>query len=224
MAADPISAPSAYVLDETRLHVRTRLRLGRMARDEQIPGECPFRDIARIAPPNVVGPACEGLTDVLIADPRNDDHAIMSQLTTVFHLLHNAIVDRLPPPAQSARAVPIAAAYETFNCARAAVTLIYRNIIRKDLMRRILHPDVYDAYASDQPTFIDQAGLDAGGIPLEFSHGAFRFGHAMVRNKYRINDRATFDLVDVLGRNSTHEPVNMPLGKNWIVRWSHLFF
>ena len=33
------------------------------------------------------------LTEALIADPRNDDHAIMSQLTALFALLHNGLID-----------------------------------------------------------------------------------------------------------------------------------
>ncbi len=60
-------------------------------------------------------------------------------------------------------------------------------------MRRVLHPSIYAAYTGPVPNFIDPASSggheqDGWQIPLEFSHGAFRFGHAMVRPEYVIND------------------------------------
>jgi len=57
-------------------------------------------------------------------------------------------------------------------------------------MRRVLHPEIYAAYSAESPPFMDQAAETEGDweIPFEFSHGAFRFGHAMVRPEYRIND------------------------------------
>ena len=52
------------------------------------------------------------------------------------------------------------------------------------------------------PDFLDRSG-DSGRamrweIPFEFSHGAFRFGHAMVRPEYHINDLSTHDLNNTL--------------------------
>jgi hypothetical protein len=60
-------------------------------------------------------------------------------------------------------------------------------------------------------------------VPLEFSHGAFRFGHAMVRPEYVINDLSTHDLINTLEKTSANDPVNMPLDSSWIVRWSRFF-
>ena len=67
-------------------------------------------------------------------------------------------------------------------------------------MRRVIHPAIYASYSGPSPHFIDRphpAGTLAIGdweIPLEFSHGAFRFGHAMVRPEYQINDLSLHDL------------------------------
>ncbi|MBX4299028.1 hypothetical protein K4H04_25055, partial [Mycobacterium tuberculosis] len=81
-------------------------------------------------------------------DARNDDHAIISQLTAMFGLLHNGLVDlaRRGEPVSNANA-RFGAAYRRFLCARDAMTSIYRNIIAKDAMRRVLHPAVYAAYS-----------------------------------------------------------------------------
>ena len=240
----PVGSPSVYALDAPNDERRTKLRLGRMRwKDKGVEAGCPFRDIARTPAENVTGidRSIAGkrvaLTEALIADPRNDDHAIMSQLTALFALLHNGLVDvvRRGEPATGPNA-SLGAAYKRFLCARDALTLIYRNIVRKDLMRRVIHPEIYAAYAGTNPDFIDRPAPSNSGatsrgirehggwqIPLEFSHGAFRFGHAMVRPEYVINDLATHDLNNTLEKNSANDPVNMPLDATWIVRWSHFF-
>jgi hypothetical protein len=232
----PVSSPFVYALDAPNDDRRTKLRLGRMRwKDKSVEAGCPFRDIARAPAENVTGidRSIAGhrvaLTEALVADPRNDDHAIMSQLTALFALLHNGLVDlvRRHEPANGHNA-RFGAAYTRFLCARGAVTLIYHNIIRKDLMRRAMHPAIYAAYSGPNPDFIDRHASsseadDGWQIPIEFSHGAFRFGHAMVRPEYHINDFSTHDLNNTLEKSSANDPVNMPLDSSWIVRWSRFF-
>ena len=231
----PVGSPFVYAQDAPNDERRTKLRLGRMRwKDKAVEAGCPFRDIARTPAENVTGidRSIAGkrvaLTEALIADPRNDDHAIMSQLTALFALLHNGLVDmvRRGEPTAGPNA-HLGAAYNRFLCARDALTLIYHSIIRKDLMRRVLHPAIYAAYCGPIPNFIDRAAGEMPGqgwqIPLEFSHGAFRFGHAMVRPEYRINDIFTHDLNNTLEKNSANDPVNMPLDASWIVQWSQFF-
>lgn len=240
----PVGSPSVYALDAANDERRTKLRLGRMRwKDKAVEAGCPFRDIARTPAENVTGidRSIAGrrvaLTEALIADPRNDDHAIMSQLTALFALLHNGLIDivRRGEPAAGPNA-NLGAAYKRFLCARDALTLIYHNVIRKDLMRRAMHPAIYAAYAGPIRNFIDRPvhgeddsaarGMperDGWQVPLEFSHGAFRFGHAMVRPEYVINDLATHDLNNTLEKTSANDPVNMPLDSTWMVRWSRFF-
>jgi hypothetical protein len=228
----PVGSPFVYALDAPNDERRTKLRLGRMRwKEKGVEAGCPFRDIARTPAENVTGidRSIAGhraaLTEALVADPRNDDHAIMSQLTALFALLHNGLIDivRRGEPATGINA-SLGAAYTRFLCARDALTSIYHNIIAKDLMRRALHPAIYATYAGSRPTFIDRPAQQSGWqIPLEFSHGAFRFGHAMVRPEYVINDLSTHDLNNTLEKNSANDPVNMPLDSTWIVRWSHFF-
>jgi hypothetical protein len=232
----PVGSPSVYALDAPNDDRRTKLRLGRMRwKDKNVEAGCPFRDIARAPAENVTGidRSIAGhrvaLTEALVADPRNDDHAIMSQLTALFALLHNNLIDlvRRHEPIAGPNA-HFGAAYKRFLCVRGALTSIYHNIIRKDLMRRVIHPKIYAAYCGPNPDFIDRSG-DAGRvndgwqIPIEFSHGAFRFGHAMVRPEYQINDLSTHDLNNTLEKSSANDPVNMPLDSSWIVRWSRFF-
>ena len=233
----PVGSPHIYALDAPNDDRRTKLRLGRMRWKENEPASgCPFRDIARTQAENVTGidrsiagvrPA---LTEALVADPRNDDHAVMSQLTALFALLHNGLVDIIRR--QEGHAVPNArfgAAYKRFLCARGALTAIYHNVIRNDLMQRVLHPAIYAAYRGPTPDFIDRPSFTEGSptsdweVPFEFSHGAFRFGHAMVRHEYQINDLSLHDLNNTLEKSSINDPANMPLDETWMVQWSRFF-
>jgi hypothetical protein len=240
----PVGSPFIYAQDTPNDERRTKLRLGRMRwKDKPVEAGCPFRDIARTPAENVTGidrsiPGQRlALTEALVADPRNDDHAIMSQLTALFALLHNGLVDmiRRGEPTTGINA-NLGAAYKRFLCTRDALTSIYHNIIRKDLMRRVIHPTIYAAYADPACSFLDRpahvqndlavrstAERSDWRVPLEFSHGAFRFGHAMVRPEYVINDLATHDLSNTLEKTSANDPVNMPLDATWIVRWSRFF-
>ena len=76
------------------------------------------------------------------------------------------------------------------SCAPAsALTAIYHNIIRNDLMRRVIHPAMYAAYDRPDPDFIDRSHISrrprsprlgnsfrvfARRIPLRPRHGAAR--------------------------------------------------
>ena len=238
----PVGSPFIYAQDTPNDERRTKLRLGRMRwKDQNVESGCPFRDIARTPAENVTGidrsiPGRRvALTEALVADPRNDDHALMSQLTALFAQLHNGLVDivRHGEPLVAVNA-NLGAAYKRFLCARDALTAIYHSVVQKDLMKRVVHPAIYAAYASPNRSFLDHVAHDSSAargapapnnwqIPLEFSHGAFRFGHAMVRPEYVINDQSTHDLVNTLEKTSANDPVNMPLDSTWIVRWSRFF-
>ncbi|HZR90543.1 MAG TPA: peroxidase family protein [Bradyrhizobium sp.] len=231
----PVGSPHLYALDAPSDDRRTKLRLGRMrwkiakgdvATDD---ARCPFRDIARTRVEDHTGIDRDkggrvALTEALLADPRNDDHAIISQLTALFALLHNALVDlaRRGEPVSHANG-RFGAAYKRFLCARDALSAIYHHIIRNDVMRRVLHPAIYAAYSTVNPWFMDRHSASDWQIPLEFSQGAFRFGHAMVRPEYRINDLTRHDLNNTLEKSSANDPVNMPLDDTWMVQWSRFF-
>jgi hypothetical protein len=229
----------------TNVLPRTLLRTGPIAPARLDPVEqqdsppeprqfCPFVDIARSSAPQKAGelpspPAAEGrprpprppLTEAHVADPRNDSHALVSQLTVLFHLLHNTIMEATPLPDGIENPFDMSAenAYRRFTCARLATTLIYRNIVERDVLSRILDKTVYDAYRSSDKLPLD----DAADVPAEFFAGAFRFGHAMVRNAYFTNhsfeNPAPFSGALRLGSRGKDAPVP----KKWAIDWS-LFF
>jgi hypothetical protein len=88
-------------------------------------------------------------------------------------------------------------------------------------MQLILHPQVHNRYKGlrDASQLLDRED----GAPLEFSHGAFRFGHAMVRNEYMINGDDTLGIQTAV-LNTTHRSLGRePLGPEWLVDWARFF-
>lgn len=152
----------------------------------------------------------------LIADARNDDNAVVSQITALVILVHNTVADRMPANWQ---------AEERYLGARLAVTAAYRSILRNDLLSRILDPATYQWYAGEvgDGRFL---GDDTIGRPVtaEFAHAVWRMGHAMVRPEYRFNLRSESHPLDaVIERNAQKLPREMPFDREWIAQWA-LFF
>jgi hypothetical protein len=145
-------------------------------------------------------------------------------MTVLFTMFHNLIVDFLHREHQEADRLAVGLAYfaKLFLDARRICVDAYRSIVRNDLLARLLHPAVYARYFSASPSFLDdQSGTN---MTLEYAQ-ALRFGHAMVRPHYRINDfhDRREELIDVLLTTSRARPWRLPLDETWAVRWSKFF-
>ncbi len=163
-------------------------------------------------------------TEALIADPRNDDHALISQLTAVFHALHNLVIDMIPEDGALAAYSAPERAYRRFLCAQSVVTLLYRNILVKDLLALILHPDVYDLYTGENPPKLDDEFPGRkDDVPVEFTSAVFRFAHSMVRDEYKVNSEIPRPFGVALTLGSVRLPGNLPVDTSWVVDWSRFF-
>ncbi len=225
--AGPSAVPYAYALSDTRHRVRTKLGMGSMRwigdQDNLAKGPA-WRDISRTRTPGGNGAQRNGLTRPLLVDPRNDNNSNLSQLLTVFMHLHNGLVDAVAKESPRAPGQTEEEWNEiVFSNARQIVERVYRNVVRNDLMKRILHPEVHAHYNRRNPAFIDTR--DGASMPLEFSQATYRFGHAMVRPSYKMADNHldVQAVGDVLLTNSENRPWNMPLDQTWIIQWP-LFF
>ena len=217
----PGACPFAFAPDGARDPTRSRFRLSAVGGEAAAANRAAaFRDIGRAATPGTLGNR-RGYGEALLADARNDQSALLSQVTGLFQMLHNAILGMIPAvgtlPAKAARE----AAAARFAVAQEATALVFRAILRADLLPRVLHPAVQAHYGTAAPALLDQPA--DGAIPLEFSHGAFRFGHAMPRDSYRIGSFEAAPLAELLRLNSTRSPNAMPLSHAWILRWSQFF-
>jgi Animal haem peroxidase len=231
--AGPDECPQAYEYTSQQLTrgliPRIRLRLGWRAQPPLPPGNpyCPFRDIARNTSQKTLADedASPLLTEAMLADPRNDAHALVSQITVLFQLLHNHVISLLEaaiaPFTGQAELPRRELAYREFHCARLVLTLIYRNIIKKDVLEHILDKRIYQRYMTDAALPFDKNK----GIPLEFSFGAFRFGHAIVRDQYKVNSVSKDQPTSGAVRRTSllaHQEL-LPIKSDWLVDWAHFF-
>lgn len=236
----PAASPLPFAIAGGRRQ-RHELRLGRVVcregqagqlRPQPLDGQ-PARDIARVSCPHLSDTPGPGVPDALVADPRNDDHLILSQLTALFHVLHNIVYAKL-----TELHGPIAPHLEDFRIyrsmleARKVTAFAWRRIIENDLLRRLIDPYVLEAYAAADPgggpAFLDRS--DDGRVPLEFSHAAFRCGHAMIRFSYLLNGKRsngpaleTAGINEIIERSSSRQASRLPVAQDWLVEWARFF-
>lgn len=106
----------------------------------------------------------------LIGDRRNDENLMISQLHLAFLLAHNRLVDE----------------GESFESARQTLRRHYQWMVVNDYLFRIADTDIVNSFLDGRLNAFDPPD-DATFMPLEFSAGAFRFAHSMIRDSYNYN-------------------------------------
>jgi hypothetical protein len=116
----------------------------------------------------------------IIPDPRNDENLAVAQTHCAMIRFHNRVVDTLPA------AVPQS---QRFVKARELVTKHYQWMLRTDYLPRISAQGVVsDVFNNGRKAFeVGVPATDVPTMPIEFSVGAFRMGHSMVRAAYNWN-------------------------------------
>ena len=115
----------------------------------------------------------------IVADPRNDEHVIISGLQAAFLRFHNNVVDRLRTGGTLNEA-------ETFSQARRLTTWHYQWLILNEFLPLFVGQPMVDTILRRGPRFYRPRKGEAF-IPVEFQAAAYRFGHSMVRPSYRAN-------------------------------------
>jgi len=130
-----------------------------------------------------------------LGDGRNDENLIVSELTLGFLKYHNRVVDAIAHVPEDMR----------FDEARRIVrwhfqwAVIHDFLVRlvgREVIRDILRPDTF-AIPTEQGTKTAKTlrvdlrffhWHNRVFMPVEFSVGAYRFGHSMVRGEYELNE------------------------------------
>jgi hypothetical protein len=115
----------------------------------------------------------------IIADPRNDENVIISQLHLAFLKFHNEVTDFLAP------SHPSLAPNDLFELAQTWVRRHYQWVVVNQFLAVTLDPDVYEAVKTGGPTVY--TGATTQKIPREFQVAAYRFGHSQIRPGYKLN-------------------------------------
>ncbi|HEX2191745.1 MAG TPA: heme peroxidase family protein [Acidimicrobiales bacterium] len=196
----PVASPHLYDQEDP-----VKLLVGRNTGPAQEPEDLPRNQQGR----------------ALIEDPRNDVHAIISQLHLAFIRFHNAVVDHLrdsflPAP-------------DLFTEAQRLTRWHYQWVVVEDYLRRLVGPEILSEVLQVDPATGARSAVlrfykwqDEPFIPVEFSAAAFRFGHSQVRARYRLT--ADGELLHILVPILTPNPFQhlggfRPLPKNWRVQW-----
>lgn len=115
----------------------------------------------------------------LIGDPRNDENLVVSQLHLAFVHFHNAAMDA------RASTHPNESDEDRFLTVRTDVIKHYQMLVVEDFLTRVTDLGVRCDVLMDGVQFLRQRRF---AMPAEFSGAAYRFGHSMVRPRYKVND------------------------------------
>jgi hypothetical protein len=194
----PALAPYFYDQSEDRNYGMTHFVLPRKKPIKK--GDPSFTDLPRVT---------TDFHTALIADSRNDENIIISQIHAAFLQLHNKVVDGL---SKSDKHYIGASPQSLFLAAQKEVRWYFQWIVLYDYLPRVLDLSEWKSIKYLVPTNSTNTNeinalvrsqieeivgretmrelydwRNEPFIPLEFSVAAFRFGHSQVRAKYLFN-------------------------------------
>jgi hypothetical protein len=162
----PSVDPQLYAADRRHLLVSGRLGTPQADGFPTVFGNGGIFDLARSA---TTGQA-------ILVEPRDDENQILSQITAAFVVFYNDFVDR----------------GASYSQARQLTEDYYQEIVLTDVLPAYVGQGTINQYLrfdSSGGARVNTPDLrNANFTPIEFSVGAYRFGHALVRNNYHIND------------------------------------
>ncbi len=178
--------------DRSGLSSHTALEDLRNARVPRLDLECVYGTgpadqpylVQRDAPSRMLLGGTDGVPDLprnpegiaLIGDPRNDVHALISQLHVWMLTAHNAFEARA-----EADGVP---AGERFDVAQRQLRWHSQWVVLHEFLDLTVGPDLAAAVRDGGARW--PAPGEAVRLPVEFADAAFRYGHGQVRERYRL--------------------------------------
>jgi Animal haem peroxidase len=151
----------------------------------------------------------------VIGDPRNDVHLIIAQLHLLFIRFHNKVAERLPGRLTTD---------ERLREAQRIVRWHYQWIVLHEFLPLVLGDELARDVRRERRFYRWDAGPF---IPVEFSGGAYRFAHSMIRASYSMNSRHRD--VAILAEAGPDTPATehltgfRPLPRGLAIDWSFFF-
>jgi Animal haem peroxidase len=152
----------------------------------------------------------------LIGDPRNDENLVVSQLHQLMIRFHNRVVDELAGSFDDDA--------KLFGEAQRRVRWHYQWIVIEDFMPRIAGTEAAGAvYTRPAITLRFYHPGERPFMPVEFAGAAYRFGHSMVRDDYKLNDATpNVPLFEPRpGDDGRRLEGNRPLPRELVIEWKH---
>lgn len=160
-------------------------------------------------------PRVTGTHEAIVADMRNDENIMISQIQAAFLNFFNAV-----------HAVQSGSNKEKYIRARQLVRWAYQFVVVNDYLMRVCDEYVVQDTLANGPRFIGPtAGKGDAFMPLEFSVAAFRFGHSMIRPFYRLNaSSGEVPILALLGpseKATNFDAADGQLGTHRVIDWSN---
>jgi Animal haem peroxidase len=148
----------------------------------------------------------------IIGDPRNDENLIICQLQIAFLRLHNAFL----------------AEGRTFAEAQQQTRWHYQWLIVHDFLPHVVGQDVVDGLLvqtgsgpiRSRGKFYKPQNPNRPMMPIEYSAGAYRFGHSAIRAEYEMREGRT---VPIFGAEGTDLRGSRPLPPDLEIDWNYFF-
>ncbi len=203
----PDNSPDLYEAD--KLHLKIGHTTGRpdFGATDSFPNDLPR---------NSMGQA-------MIGDHRNDENLAVAQIHLAFLKFHNKVADLVIDKGVA----------NPFMETRKIVIQHYQSIVLHHFVPWLVDEDVRQDVLTNGRKFFIPMGIGEGEfpcMPIEFSVGAYRFGHSLVRNQYEWNRvfnsssiPATLGLLFEFSKLSGNLGGSPTLPSDWIVDWTRLF-
>jgi hypothetical protein len=157
-----------------------------------------------------------------IGDPRNDENLILSQMHLAFLRFHNALVDYVRTPVGPKASV--------FEEARRLCRWHYQWMVVHDFLPKMVGQDTVNKILEERSNGLAKVKLsyfkpknpNKPMMPIEYAAAAYRFGHSMVRFRYKINDlhgATMFEEEPALDNLNGFRPIPPEL----VIDWRHFF-
>ena len=117
----------------------------------------------------------------IIGDPRNDENLIVAQFHSSMLKFHNAVINQLH------KDNPTEPNDELFRMAQKEVRRHYQWVVFHDYLSTIVGPGLIGDLLESGPKLFTYQKSKKFFMPVEFSVAAYRFGHSMIRDRYRFN-------------------------------------
>ncbi|MGD0704054.1 MAG: heme peroxidase family protein [Trebonia sp.] len=147
----------------------------------------------------------------LTGDPRDDENRIIAQLHAIFLRFHNKVVDHFGGKNVS------------FKEVQRQVRWHYQWILVNDFLPTVIAEQTYKSVFPDPysrvPTIprLRERGLEL--MPVEFSVAAYRFGHSMIRPRYRLNATIERPIFSADPSASADLGGLRPIPPDWAIDW-----
>lgn len=162
----------------------------------------------------------DGLSDLprladgtaLVGDPRNDENVIICQLQIAFVRLHNSFM----------------AGGASFSDAQRLTRWHYQWVVVNDYLPHMVGPELVRSLVVSSRGRLRSAGtsykpqnVNRPMMPIEFSVGAYRLGHSMIRAEYEVHESHTVPLFG--GADGLGLAGSRPLPPALEIDWNYFF-